>query len=605
MQGDNEERCLRRRELLEQDLRGVVQRVGVVDEQHQWLASGPFSERNGGLSKSVETLRERRDTGRQQWGQSTERNGGRRTAGHNSLGGEAADVAEPNGFRRQSRLADPRLADEDDTGRVGTPEDACDSGELAFTPDQRPIRHLHSLRPSEKSASAANRTHLDEVRFGTLSLRPSLLLRRLHSGAPRPAIYTARRITTKGRRMAGPMTGVRVVELGVWVAGPAAGGVLADWGADVVKIEPPRGDPARSFQRMLGGDMPNNPVFELDNRSKRSIVIDLTVDEGQELALELLDGADVFVTNVRADALARVGLDPDTLLARNPRLVYGHISGYGLEGPDANRAAYDIAAFWARSGIAHLLKPVGGALPFQRGGMGDHSTGVQFAGAISAALFSRERTGLGQLVATSLLRQGVYTIGFDLNMVLGWGLHPSIGNRETMGNVSINNYTAGDGREFWIVGLEGDRHWPPLARCVGHPEWIADPRFATARDRATNAAELIVLLDVEFSTRPLDEWAAIFEQEIDMFWAPVNSPDDIINDPQLRHAGGLIEVPDEYGTTTMIASPADFHGTPWEARWIAPRLGEHTAEILAELGRTIEQIDALVATGAVAREQAT
>ena len=403
--------------------------------------------------------------------------------------------------------------------------------------------------------------------------------------------------------MPGPMEGVRVVELGVWVAGPAAGGVLADWGADVVKIEPPVGDPARSFQRMLGGDMPTNPVFELDNRSKRSIVIDLTTEDGLAIALELLDAADVFVTNVRADALARLGLDPPTLLARNPRLVYGHISGYGLEGEDANRAAYDIAAFWARSGIAHLLTPPGGSLPFQRGGMGDHSTGVQFAGAISAALFARERSGAGQLVSTSLLRQGVYTIGFDLNMVLGWGQHLSVGQRETMGNPCINNYTAGDGKQFWIVGLEGDRHWPPLVRCVGHPEWLDDPRFDSARNRFVNAAELIALLDTEFSARSLKEWEAIFAEEPDMFWAPVNSPDDIINDPQLRHAGGLVEVPDEYGTTTMISSPADFEATPWSPRWIAPRLGEHTMAILHEMGRSDEQIAALVASGSVRLEQ--
>ena len=242
-------------------------------------------------------------------------------------------------------------------------------------------------------------------------------------------------------------------------------------------------------------------------------------------------------------------------------------------------------------------------MPFQRGGMGDHSTGVQFAGAISAALFARERTGQGQLVSSSLLRQGVYTIGFDLNMVLGWGQHPSIGSRESMGNVAINNYTAGDGRQFWIVGLEGDRHWPPLARCVGHPEWLDDPRFGTARDRAVNARELIAMLDEAFAARPLEEWAAVFAQEPDMFWAPVNSPDDILNDPQLRHAGGLVEVPDEYGTTTMIASPADFHGTPWAPRWVAPRLGEHTAQILTELGRDSQEIAALVASGAVALEQ--
>ena len=396
------------------------------------------------------------------------------------------------------------------------------------------------------------------------------------------------------------MDGVRVIELGVWIAGPAAGGVLADWGADVVKVEPPTGDPARTFQKMLGGDMPNNPVFELDNRSKRSVVLDLGQQEGRDLMLALLDDADVFVSNVRADALRRLGLDHDTLLARNPRLVYGHISGFGLKGPDANQAAYDIAAFWARSGIAGLLAAPNGPLPFQRGGMGDHSTGVQFAGAISAALFARERTGKGQLVSTSLLRQGVYTIGFDLNMQLGWGQRPLLGTREAMGNPCINNYTAGDGRRFWIVGLEGDRHWPPLARVVGHPEWIDDERFTTMRDRAINAVELISMLDAVFDSKPLDKWAEIFATEPDMFWAPVNSPEDILNDPQLRHAGGLVEVPDPYGTTTMIASPADFSDTAWAPRWIAPELGEHTNMVLREdLGLSDAQIQGLRDRGVI------
>jgi crotonobetainyl-CoA:carnitine CoA-transferase CaiB-like acyl-CoA transferase len=399
--------------------------------------------------------------------------------------------------------------------------------------------------------------------------------------------------------MPGPMDGVRVVELGVWVAGPAAGGILADWGADVVKIEPPSGDPARTFQRMFGADMPNNPVFELDNRSKRSIVVDLSTDDGRALALELVDTADVFLTNIRLPALRRAGLDHEALLARNHRLVYAIITGYGLEGPDADRAAYDIAAFWARSGIAHLLTPPGANPPFQRGGMGDHSVGVSCAGAISAALFARERTGQGQLVSTSLLRQGVYTVGFDLNMVLGWGQHAQVGTREAMGNPAINNYVAGDGRRFWIVGLEGERHWPPLARAVGHPEWLDDPRFSTPTGRAQNSRELIALLDAEFATKDLDEWAAEFAKEPDFFWAPVNGPDDILADPQLRHAGGLVEVPDEFGTTTMIASPADFHGTPWQPRWVAPRLGEHTRDVLGELGKTDDEVDALLGSGAV------
>ncbi len=381
----------------------------------------------------------------------------------------------------------------------------------------------------------------------------------------------------------GPLAGVQVVELGVWVAGPAAAAILCDWGADVIKIEPPAGDPARSFQRMFGADMPTNPVFELDNRGKRSIVLDLASADDRHRAERLIERADVFVTNVRADALARLGLDATTLLARHPGLVYGHITGYGLAGEDANRAAYDIAAFWARAGIAALLTPPGGTLPFQRGGMGDHSVAMSMAGAICAALYARQANGRGQLVSSSLFRQGVYTVGFDLNMLLGWGQHAAIGDRRVMGNPAVNNYTAGDGRRLWIVGLEGPRHWPPLARCVGHPEWIDDERFATPLARATNAAELIGLLDEAFARKTLDEWAAIFATEPDMFWAPVQEPDEVIADPQLRAAGGLVEVPDEWGTTTMIATPADFHGTPGGPRWVAPRLGEHTTAILAEL----------------------
>jgi crotonobetainyl-CoA:carnitine CoA-transferase CaiB-like acyl-CoA transferase len=241
----------------------------------------------------------------------------------------------------------------------------------------------------------------------------------------------------------GPMEGVRVVELGVWVAGPAAGGILADWGADVVKIEPPGiGDPARLFATMLGSDLPFNPPFEMDNRSKRSVVIDLAQDAGRALGLELIDRADVFVTNVREAGLARIGFDPETLLARNPRLVYAAISGYGRSGPDRDRAAYDIAGFWARSGIAHMLTTPGGHPPFQRGGMGDHNTGLAAAGAISAALFARERTGQGQLVSTSLLREGLYTLSFDLASSLRYGVPMAVANRKTMGNPCINKATA-------------------------------------------------------------------------------------------------------------------------------------------------------------------
>ncbi len=384
--------------------------------------------------------------------------------------------------------------------------------------------------------------------------------------------------------MPGPLEGIRVVELGVWVAGPAAGGILADWGADVIKIEPPTGDPARSFQSMLGGDMPTNPPFELDNRSKRSIVLDVTNDEDRATALELIATADVFLTNIRVDALQRIGLDPETLMARDERLVYALVTGFGLQGPDAGKAAYDIAAFWSRAGIAALLTPPGGDPPFQRGGMGDHTMGMTGASMICAALVGRNTTGKGQLVTTSLLRQGAYTIGFDLNVYLMWGHQIAVGRRATMGNPAMNNYACADGRRFWIVGLEGLRHWPPLARAVGHPEWLEDGHpYSTPLGRFQNAAELIGTLDEIFATKPLPEWAEIFGTEPDFFWAPLNTLEDLMGDEQFHAAGGLVDVPDDDGGTLMVATPVDFHGTPWAPRSRAPGLGQHTEEIKQEL----------------------
>lgn len=386
--------------------------------------------------------------------------------------------------------------------------------------------------------------------------------------------------------MAGPVEGVTVVELGVWVAGPAAGGILADWGADVIKIEPPTGDPARMFGRMLGCDLGLNPPFEMDNRSKRSVVLDLSSEPDRRAAFELLSGADVFLTNVRPGALQRLGLDFPSVSAANPRLVYGLITGYGESGPDADRAAFDVAAFWSRAGVAHLLTRPGDTPPFQRGGMGDHSAGMTMAAAVCAALLARERTGAGQLVTTSLYRQGAYTVSFDLNTYLMSGQPIAIGQRESMGNPCMNNYAASDGRRFWIVGLEPERHWPALCRAVGRPEWRDDPRFADARARAANSVALIAALDEIFATRPLDEWAQIFANEPDFFWSPVNSLEDVVADEQFHAAGGIVYVPDgadDQAAVPMVATPADFHGTPWAPRSAAPELGQHTAEVLAEL----------------------
>ena len=225
----------------------------------------------------------------------------------------------------------------------------------------------------------------------------------------------------------GPLAGVRVVELGLWLAAPACASILADWGADVVKIEPIGGDPFRGLAWAYGGEM--NPPFELDNRGKRSVAVDLRTEGGQDVLWALLADADVFVTNYRPGGLERLGLDWPTVHDRLPQLIYGSITGYGLDGPERDRASYDMGAYWGRAGVAAALTPPGQDLPYQRGGFGDHLTGMSLAGGFSAALFARQRTGVGQLVSTSLLRAGMYQMGADINTSLrtGWPTTRGVG----------------------------------------------------------------------------------------------------------------------------------------------------------------------------------
>jgi crotonobetainyl-CoA:carnitine CoA-transferase CaiB-like acyl-CoA transferase len=222
------------------------------------------------------------------------------------------------------------------------------------------------------------------------------------------------------------------------------------------------------------------------------------------------------------------------------------------------------------------------------------------AGAIAAALYQREQTGVGQLVTTSLLRHGVYTLSFDLACLIRLGVAIAAADRTTMGNPCINCYRDSDGRWFWIVGLEGERHWPPLCRAVGHPEWLEDPRFADPVQRAGNAAALIAELDAIFATRSRAEWGEIFAAEPDFWWAPVQDLEEVLADPQVAAAGGLVEVPDGDATVLMPATPADFGGAPAEPRSAAPGHGEHTDEILAGLGRDAATIARLRASAVVA-----
>jgi crotonobetainyl-CoA:carnitine CoA-transferase CaiB-like acyl-CoA transferase len=397
----------------------------------------------------------------------------------------------------------------------------------------------------------------------------------------------------------GPMEGIKVVELGVWVAGPSCAGVLCDWGADVVKIEPPTGDPFRGIMAGLGAPFAgSNPMFELDNRGKRSLALNLQDRRGIEIALRLIDAADVFVTNQRPGGLERLGLDYASLAARNPRLVYAHVTGYGPDSSERDRAAYDVGAFWSRAGVAAMLAPPGADLPIQRGGMGDHTAGSQAAGAVAAALFHRERTGQGQRVAVSLARTGAYMLGWDLNTALRTGVTPVPATRETFPNPLILNYTCKDGRAVWLLGLQGDRHWPDVCRALGREDWLADERYATIATRFANCAALVHEIEAVMATKTLEEWAPILDRE-DVWWAPVQTLAEVVEDPVMAEAGAWVDVPTPDGPAKMVASPMDFSGTPWQPRGPSPEFGQHTEEVLLELGHDWDQIIALKEAGVI------
>ena len=378
--------------------------------------------------------------------------------------------------------------------------------------------------------------------------------------------------------MTGPLGGVRVVELGVWVAGPACAGVLADWGAEVIKVEPPEGDPQRNIFGALGqSDQPAVPPFEIDNRGKKSVVIDLRDDAGRERMYALLATADAFVTNVRLAALGRLGLDPDTVRAKFPKLVYGIITGYGLDGPDAHRPGYDLGGYWARSGLAHTLVPPGANPPANRSGQGDHVTAMSLVAGVSAALFDAQRTGKGRLVSTSLLRNGMYNIGWDIGIQLRFGKRESTRARENGRAPLMLNYFAGDGRAFWLLALEGDRHWPALVAAIDS-DVLRDEKFATAKSRLANNTELIATFDELFAQRPFDEWVKRFDAH-DVWWAPVNSIVDVIADPQARAAGAFVPMTPRDGESPYEAvnNPVDFDGHQVRPD-VVPKLGEHTSE---------------------------
>jgi crotonobetainyl-CoA:carnitine CoA-transferase CaiB-like acyl-CoA transferase len=385
---------------------------------------------------------------------------------------------------------------------------------------------------------------------------------------------------------------LRVVELGVWVAAPAAGALLADWGADVIKVEPPAGDPMRrAFGSLgIGADLPN-PAFAQDNRGKRSVVLDLRHPEARVRLEELLETADVFLTNLRPDALDGLGLEPAATVERHPHLVYCSVSGYGLRGGERNRPAYDVGAFWARSGLSVQLATNDDGIPLNaRGGIGDHISGLAALAGLLAALLEQRQTGHGRVVEVSLLRTGSYVLGWDLSLQANLGKVAPAESRAVNQTPFMNSYRTRDGRWFFFTALEADRHIADIYRALGREDLHDDPRFADARALRKNRAEVIAILDEIIGREPLAVWAERFERA-GVWWAPAQGPADVLADPQLVASDGLLELRGEADGTSQwsINGPISFSDHRVLPSAPAPLLGQHTDDVLADLAARRDQ----------------
>ena len=335
---------------------------------------------------------------------------------------------------------------------------------------------------------------------------------------------------------------LRVVELGVWVAAPATAALLADWGADVIKVEPPTGDPMRNVFGSLGiGDDMPNPAFALDNRGKRSVVLDLRDPTGRAHLEELLAVGRRLHQQPPArrarQARPRAGRDRGPPPAPRVRSV----SGYGLDGDERDRPTYDIGAFWSRSGLSMQMADGDGNPLNARGGIGDHITGLASLAGLLAAVIEQRHTGVGRVVEVSLLRTGAYVLGWDLGIQMALGKVAGAEPRHRNQAPLMNPYRTADGRWFFFTGLEAPRHLPAVCRALGRPDLLDDERFASASAIRRNRTEVIAILDELIAERPLDEWAERFERE-GVWWAPAQTPAEVVVDPQLIANDGFVEI---------------------------------------------------------------
>jgi crotonobetainyl-CoA:carnitine CoA-transferase CaiB-like acyl-CoA transferase len=386
--------------------------------------------------------------------------------------------------------------------------------------------------------------------------------------------------------MSGPLDGIRIIDWTIWQQGPVATQMLADLGAEVIKIEErERGDPGRGLAAAAGSATVKggrNFYFEANNKHKKSIAIDLKRPEGREIVHRLAARSDIFVQNFRKGVAGRLGLGYGDLAALNPRIIYASASGYGPEGPDSGEPSFDYLG-QARSGIMNAVGTGSTAPVYIQGGIADQMGAIMLAYGVLAALFVRERTGIGQEVDASHLGSMMALQGLNVvaRTIMG-AEFPRI-PRANAFNPLWNHYRCADDKWIALAMLQPDRYWKDFCEVIGKPELIEDPRFA-ANTRGWNATALIAILDEVFAARPRDEWMRILKSRGDFIYTIVNSVSDLPDDPQVRANDYVVEYDHPtLGNMTLLGMPVKLSKTPGEPRGHAPEFGEHTELLMTEL----------------------
>jgi crotonobetainyl-CoA:carnitine CoA-transferase CaiB-like acyl-CoA transferase len=395
------------------------------------------------------------------------------------------------------------------------------------------------------------------------------------------------------------LDGVRVLEVGTWVMVPSAGVLLADLGADVIKVEHPRrGDPVRAL--VVGGVIPagpHSPMVEHTNRGKRSVCVDFATAEGREVLYRLAETCDVFLTNLLPDVRERLQIDVDHVRARNPKIVYMRVDALGPEGPDRGKPGFDSSVFFGRAGILNALTPHGDEPIHGRPGLGDRVAALMVGYGVAAALFHRERTGEAPVIDASLFGAGLWSGSLDVAYSGALGEDFSRAEQPVTNPIGTQYRTA-DGRWIMLAMLQSDRWWPDFCRHLGRDDLIDDPRFADAGGRAANREACVAEIRATFASAPLEEWRKRLAT-LRGPWEVVQDCLEVYDDPQAVANGYLVEVDYPGGERRKVVNtPLHFDGQP-PVVGIAPEWGQHTEEVLLELGFSWDQIAELQAAGAI------